>query len=61
MNEEERKEILQDIRKERAEAKTKLSIFSSLLKAGTNHEAEINELLDKLSELKEIEEKVRKM
>ena len=61
MNKKEREEILYEIKKERAEAKTKLSIFSYFLRAGTNHEDEINELLNRLSELKDLEEKVKKM
>ena len=61
MNKKEREEILHEIRKERADAKTKLSIFSYFLRVGTNHEDEINELLDRLNELKNLEEKVKKM
>ena len=61
MNKKEREEILYEIRKERADVKTKLSIFSYFLRVGANNEDEINELLDRLNELKYLEEKVKKM
>ena len=61
MNKKEREEILDEIRKERADVKTRLSIFSYFLRVGTNHEDEINELLDRLNELINLEEKVKKI
>ena len=55
-------DILLDITNEKADIKTKLSIFSYFLRVEKiNHEEEINNLLDRYNYLSELEKKVKEI